>query len=306
MDETGFWPSAFITERLQLALGNPRDCEISYRAGTFGAFSSALRKARNSEADIRTIPRAPRYSFVSFGRLFKHWKSAFAGYIIESDGSIAFLPELAQSESPDESPDVPTRTPCRIIPLEDAVIIAALAALQVYCRSNDRTGLFNCASVAVLLSSVGIPVFRSSMPGSITASDIEKLLSPTSHCGVGLADILIVLRDWKNHGSILSMPIPPDWVVPAAPMAVAWPAFFANLAGALVIHRCDVGPILAGATECEISVTDAGIRAGVRGDGCALIEYSCMFCASARSASAIDASSSSPLALGCRRKYLFE
>jgi len=301
------WPSTFIVERLLIALGDPRADELSYRAGTFSAFSSALRRARDGEGDITKIPRAPRHSGVSFGLLFKHWRSAFAGYYFEEDGAIAFSMERAKSECPTEFQDAETSTPpCRILPLEDVAVVAALAALQVYCRSSDRSGLFNCATVSELLMSTGIPVGRSRLPGSITATHVEKILSPSSHGVVGLADILILLRDWQNHGCVLSVRIPADWVVPAAPMAQAWPAFFSSSEGALVIHRSQVAAILAGAAECEIFVTDAGIRARVRGDGCVFIEMSCMFCASPGRPSAMETSVVSPLALGCRRKYFIE
>jgi hypothetical protein len=242
---------------------------------------------------------------VQFSVIFKNWKSVFAGFSFQTDGTLEFSADLAKSECPTEFTEVDSSSKtCIILPLEEVAVVAALAALQVYVRSNEYNGTFSCAVVNDLLASTGLAVGRSRMPGSISHSGVEKILSPTSHCGVGLADILVFLQDWVDHGKVLHMQLPRDWVVPDAPMVKAWPEFFTSTAGALLLGRSQIGAILAGAADCEIYVTDAGIRTGARSDGCAFIEMSCLFSA-ARLASKADLSVS-PLALGCKRRYNFE
>jgi len=304
MDEPRTWPSEFMNKRLELALGAPKPAEISYRAGTFHAFSAALRTVRREKRNVCEVPRSTRNSGVSFGVIFKHWNSVFAGYHVTSDGTLTFSFDLAKSECPAFAGD-DTGTYI-VLPLEEVAVVAALAALQVYIRSHGDSGVFSSTAVCELLaeSSCGLAILRSRMPGSIFSTDVEKLLNPTSHGGVGLADILVLLQDWQYHGKVLNMRIPPDWVVPDAPMALAWPTFFSCADGALVISRNQVGAILAGAADCEIFVTDAGIRAGPRGDGCAFIEWSCLFCAPRLSSK--EANVTSSLALGCKRKFVFE
>lgn len=226
MEVQATWPSAFITERLRISLGDPKQDEISYRACTYAAFSTALHKARQPGRDICEVPRAGRNTGVAFHKIFKRWRSAFAGYSFDADGSIVFSFAVAKSECPLEflTADVDAPT-CFILPLEEVAVLSALAALQVYCRSKDYSGTFSCSDVCEVLAIAGLAVGRSSMPGSITSKDIEKMLSQNSHAGVGLADVLLLLRDWQNHGSVLHFRLPPEWVIPSAPMALAWPSF---------------------------------------------------------------------------------
>ena len=304
MDEPRTWPSVFITKRLELALGVPKPDEISYRAGTFRAFSAALSTVRREKRNVCEVPRSIRNSGVSFSVIFKNWNSVFAGYNFKTDGALTFSFDLAKSECPAFAGSDTASGAYIVLPLEEVAVVAALAALQVYIRSNGDSGVFSSSAVCDLLveSSCGLAILRSSMPGSIFSTAVEKLLNPTSHGGVGLADILVLLQDWQYHGKVLNMRLPPDWIVPDAPMALAWPKFFASSDGALVISRNQVGAILAGAADCEIYATDAGIRAGPRGDGCAFIEMSCLFGAPPSKEKTV----ASPLALGCKRKFFFE
>lgn len=306
MAELSSTPSLLVAERVQAAFGDQKQTELSLRAGTWLAFRHSLITARKAqEADDRaifTVPRSVRNSGVQLSVLFKNWKPCFAGFFATGGAAgtaavVSFSPTQAEKEwnahnsmgitIPDFTHDV------YIVPLEEIVVVAALAALQVYARADACTGTFSLDEVYDLLTNEAhLALGRSRVPGSVTSADIAKILSPPTHGGVGIADVLCLLSEWHRNGGVVSLPLPPGWISTSVTMAVAWPQFFTSPQGAIVIPRSMVGALLAGAAEREIYVTDAGLRAGPRSDGCLYCDMSCIH--SARSAHR------------CTRRFVFE
>ena len=118
----------------------------------------------------------------------------------------------AQSESVVSPPSVANDN-LFIIPLEDVVGIAMLAGL--YCRSPGYMVLVNVEdAVEILRSETMLAISASRVPGSVPAEIIKSILSPESHGGVSIADILIMLGHWVRCGSVIHLPFPATWVVP--------------------------------------------------------------------------------------------
>jgi len=325
--------SSLITDRLFSAVGMVQAAELSRRAGTWDMFCAALTAAREPGADgalLFSFPKGVRGSGLSLAKTFASCKSGFCGYRFGSDGYVYFSPLLGEDERlrlggkgshswkvgvsglsrrditdlsiPDLSGALgagATSDNYCIVPLEDVLIVVMLAALQVYLRTGDN-GTYSVPKVIELLRSESLLALgRSCVVGSVNETDIGHMLNPSTHCGVGLGDLLVLLGDWQRHGSMLCMTLPTGWVVPCTPLT-RWPAFYKSSRGAIVISRDHLSAALAGATDREFSVTSAGVRTGARGDGSAFIVFCCIRHASRRSG--VTAS----IALGCPRRYQIE
>jgi hypothetical protein len=262
--------------------------------------------------------------------VFKNCKSKLAGYFITEDDRIAFSPLLAEQESATgcdwnsglSESGLENRGLSRtastvaassydnvdnlyIVPLEDAVVIAMLAALQAYIRSDSRNGLYNVDdAVNILRSDTQLAIGFSRVPGSIPAETIKTILQPTAFGGVSITDTLFILGRWVQYGSSIHMPLPEAWIIPDTPHT-EWPSFFSSTVGVMIVRRDAVGHVIAGAADREFYVRDAGVRTGERGDGAVYFVLSCIHDPPLPTVDDAAARNSN-LALGCMRHYLFE
>jgi hypothetical protein len=190
------------------------------------------------------------------------------------------------------------------VSLEEALIVALLAALQVYIRGGkryERDGLFDSDEViGVLTKETALAIGRSRVVGSLSEATLKRLLVPDANGLGGIADVLVVLSAWSRSGGVLSAPVPPDWVMPRTPIT-DWPAAFTNPRGALLVHHEQLPLVFAGIAEREMAATDYVVREGGRGDGGMCITYRCL-----RHGPRLQGSDDFSLALGCPREVTFE
>ena len=187
-----------------------------------------------------------------------------------------------------------------ILPLEDVLRVALLAAVQVYLQGPITGSFARDAVVALLLQDTRLANGRSRVPGFVTqAEDLESLLAPSSQGRTGIADDLVMLQafdDAESGGPLL--PLPESWVLPSAPLT-RWPAFFKGET-ALLVYVAQVAHLLSGFADREMTLS-ARARIGANGDGCMSVAVACFRCAPASPAADPDA-----VGIGCPRSMLIE
>ena len=324
--------SALLSARLDAALGPALGTELSFRnAASFNMLGDAIFSQSASDG-AAAFQRGRRNSGTSLSVMFKNIPSRLAGYACGPSRSspLRFSPRRAEragsvgwsagkSGLPGDGDDdiagvvdamgagegAEAGAPEReffILPLEDVLVFAALAALQVYVRDSSRSGFYEVdAVIAVLKNEACLPVGRSRVVGSIPAATITRLLCPSSHGRVGFADVLVVLGAWMRLGGELSAPTPPGWVVPPTPIT-CWPAAIASVRGAVLICRDALPLVIAAIADREMFVgDDADVHDGEHGDGSFFVGYECL-----RSSKPSANGTASDLALGCPRTVVVE
>ena len=185
-----------------------------------------------------------------------------------------------------------------LLPLEDLLTVALVAAVQVYLRGGSVTGSFSReAVVEAIKQETLIGIGRSRLPGIVSAAAIEALLSPPSHGRTGFADVLLMLSQMD-----LSRlpPLPDSWVLPDAPLS-RWPAAFRG-ERAVLVRGAQVGHFVAGFADREL-VLAARARIGPSGDGGVVVTVTCFRCAPGRLASEPVAAT---VGIGCPRAMTIE